>query len=220
MLRLRNISLMTFVLLLALSCSKQEQLEKPQLAADEIELRGKAVSQTTQVINAVTGEVAGEARLVRNDNGITMQFEANDLIPSHTYTIWWVVWNKPENCAGSPCADTDFALPVEVEVLYAAGHVVGGSGKGKFTGHLKVGDDSESINALFGLPPAGGLQDAKAAEIHLVLRSHGPKIPGLVNEQISSYEGGCTTNFPPFTAIPAEEGECGDFEFAIFLPVS
>ena len=54
----------------------------------------------------------------------------------------------------------------------------------------------------------------------MVLRSHGPAIPGEVNEQISGYLGGCTTFFPPFTEIPDEVGECGDFEFAIHSPVN
>lgn len=38
-------------------------------------------------------------------------------------------------------------------------------------------------------------------------RSHGPKIPGQVNEQINSYEGGCVVNFAPFSEIPDEAGE-------------
>ncbi|MGM0458521.1 MAG: hypothetical protein ACQERO_04185, partial [Bacteroidota bacterium] len=72
---------------------------------------------------------------------------------------------------------------------------------------------------LFGLPSFGGLQDADAAEIHAVLRSHGPKVPGLVNEQINSYKGGCEVNFPAFTEIPDEVGECGDIIAAIHAPL-
>ena len=54
----------------------------------------------------------------------------------------------------------------------------------------------------------------------MVLRSHGPAVPGIIKEQIGSYEGGCTTNFPAFTEIPDEVGECGDYEVAIFSPVN
>ena len=106
--------------------------------------------------------------------------------------------------------------------LYAAGHVVGKSGVGNFSGRLNAGDDSKSINVLIGFPAAGGLQSGNtySAEVWLVLRSHGPAIPGEVNEQISGYFGGCTTYFDSFTEIPDEVGECGDFEFAIHSPVN
>ncbi len=65
------------------------------------------------------------------------------------------------------------------------------------------------------MPSFGGLQDARQAEIHLVLRSHGPKIPGQINAQISSFQGGCTTNLPPFTEVPDEIGECADIHASI-----
>ena len=51
----------------------------------------------------------------------------------------------------------------------------------------KENDDSGSINvSFFGLPEYGGLQNALTAEIHPVLRSHGPAIPGMVAEQIGN----------------------------------
>ena len=93
--------------------------------------------------------------------------------------------------------ESDFtnALNVEVQLLYATGHISENNGKGNFSAHLKENDDSGSVHELFELPNFGGLQDAHSAEIHAVLRSHGPKIPGQVGEQINSYEGGCVVNF-------------------------
>lgn len=174
------------------------------------------------IIDAVNGiPDAGVATLKRGNGKISMNFKVEGLTSGYAYTIWWVIWNNPGDC-GIPnqCADTDFAVAddVQVEVLYAAGHVVGKSGKGNFSGSLSENDDDGSINDLFGLPGYGGLQDSKNAEVHLVLRSHGPAIPGEVNEQINSYPGGCDFDFPPFTGIPDEEGECGDYMFAIFSP--
>lgn len=176
---------------------------------------------STDVLDAITGEVLGESNLYRNGNGLTINFKTTGLMPGHAYTLWWVVWNKPENCeTPGACVESDFAnaLNVEVQLLYATGSVAGNNGKGNFSAHLKENDDSGSIHELFGLPNLGGLQDAQKAEIHAVLRSHGPKIPGQVSDQINSYEGGCVVNFPAFTEIPVEEGECGDIIVAIHAP--
>lgn len=190
-----------------------------QLATADAKINTKS---TAEIFNLVTDEMIGESTLHRNGNGLTINFKTSGLMPGHAYTLWWVVWNKPENCeTPGECVESDFdnALQVEVQLRYAAGSVAGNNGKGNFSAHLKENDDSGSIHELFGLPSFGGLQDADAAEIHAVLRSHGPKIPGQVNEQINSYEGGCVVNFPPFTEIPDESGECGDIIAAIHAPL-
>jgi hypothetical protein len=189
--------------------------------------KSKTNKSTVDVINPILGIVTGTSTLHRNSSGITVNYKTTGLTPGYAYTIWWVIWNNPQECAvPGACNDSDFATPelVGVDVLYAAGHVVDDSGVGNFSGRLNVDDDSKSINDLFGLPPAGGLQSGNtySAEVHLVLRSHGPAIPGEVNEQISGYLGGCSDPFAiaPFTEIPDEVGECGDIEFAIHSPVN
>ena len=216
-------------LMMAISCTREDTLvSSPDNADDPLNdvesisnARAAASGVSVPVFNAVMGGEAGTATLKKNDKGFTVKFEVSDLIHGHTYTLWCVAWNKPGECSTpNQCSDGDFANAdlVEVEVMYIAGHLVGKSGKGNFSGHLNEGDDSGSTNAFFGLPGFGGLQDVDLAELHFVLRSHGPAIPGLVNEQINSYEGGCTTFFAPFTQIPMHEGECGDFLFSIFPP--
>jgi len=180
--------------------------------------------QTVDIFDVVNGVVEGTSTLHRNNNGITVNFKATGLLPDHAFTIWWVIWNNPEECAiPGACSDGDFGNPdVQVEVMYANGHVVGNNGKGNFGAHLNENDASGTINPLFGLPSYGGLADAQKAEVHMVLRSHGPKIPGIVNEQIGSYLGGCPQafpyGFPPFTEIPDEAGECGDIYASIHQP--
>ncbi|MDZ7660375.1 hypothetical protein [Fodinibius sp.] len=196
-----------------------------ELAIAELQLDAAAkvnTKSTADIFNFVTGDLIGKSTLHRNGNGITVNFKTTGLMPGHAYTLWWVVWNKPENCATpGACVESDFAnaLNVEVQLLYATGSIAGNNGKGNFSAHLKENDDSGSVHEIFGLPNFGGLQDAHAAEIHAVLRSHGPKIPGQVGEQINSYEGGCVVNFPAFTEIPDEAGECGDIIAAIHGPL-
>jgi hypothetical protein len=108
-------------------------------------------------------EVPGaSSKLTRNANGITMNFKTKNLIPGNAYTVWFVIFGDDP---GPP-----------VLVTYAAGHVVGGSGNGNFSGHLSVGD-------IFNNP--------LTAEVHLALRSHGPVQPEMMPEQIQTIDGGC-----------------------------
>ncbi|MEN8789709.1 MAG: hypothetical protein ABF293_11520 [Flavobacteriaceae bacterium] len=183
--------------------------------------------QTVVIFDVVNGVLAGTSTLHRNNNGITANFKATGLIPGHAYTVWWVIWNNPEECEGGVGAcgsDADFienADAIKIEIMYATGHVAGNSGTGNFGAHLNENDDSGSINDLQFLPAYGGLLDSQKAEVHLVLRSHGPAVPGIVNEQIGSYLGGCPTDFPygfVFTEIPDEVGECGDIYASIHPP--
>jgi len=211
------------LVLVAISCNKEPLIEPLNDSLSSINFAKSTNKSTVDVINPILSEVTGSSTLHRNDKGITVNYKTTGLTPGYAYTLWWVIWNNPQECnIPGACSDPDFAIAdlVGVDVLFAAGHVVGNSGKGNFSGRLNADDDSGSINALFGLPPAGGLQNGKthSAEVHLVLRSHGPAIPGMVNVQINSYGGGCIDFFAPFAEIPDELGECGDIEFAIHPP--
>lgn len=212
---MKTIMKLLFVLLLFVGASCSDEPDEAEFTTVNASANTKS---STAVFNTITGDIIGTSILHRNSNGVTVNFKTTDLMPGHAYTLWWVVWNKPENCiVPGECTEADFAnaLDVEVQLLYAAGNVAGNNGKGNFSAHLNENDDTGSIHELFGLPNFGGLQNAETAEIHAVLRSHGPKIPGQVSEQISSYEGGCTVFLPPFTQIPVEEGECGDIIAAL-----
>lgn len=241
-------------LLITVACNKAEEEINPDPSAEELEsfelefgakefeakeLEAKASETSAKsgrfyftitredAFNPILGEVSGKSTLIRGRRGVWARYKAKKLIPGHAYTLWWVIWNKPENCVTpNQCNDGDFpnAGNVEVELLYASGTVARRSGKATFYGRLRAGNDSGSINDLFGLPSFGGLQKGNTfdSEVHLVIRSHGPAIPGQVYDQISSYEGGCLDplGIPPFTKIPDEIGECADIEFSIHAPVN
>ena len=36
--------------------------------------------------------------LHRDKNGLTANFKTKELITGNAYTLWWVIWNNPENC--------------------------------------------------------------------------------------------------------------------------
>jgi hypothetical protein len=136
--------------------------------------------------------------LVRNDNGVAMTLHTSGLAPGSATTVWWVVFNNPELCThgelGLRCGEGD--LPpfggdpaVQASVLWATGHVIGGDGVGGFGAYLGEGD---TTGAMFG----PGLIDARRADVHLIVRTHGDAIPGLIDEQISTFNGGCNPGEP------------------------
>ena len=196
------------------------------------EVSAKVMVDAQSLVSPSEGLIeVGTSYLKRNGNGLTAKVVCDGLIPGHTYTLWWVIWNNPGECndgAGGPCGLPDFAKAdlVQVELLYASGVVAGKSGKATFSAHLKEGDNDGSVNDLFELPSYGGLQEGNkmGAEVHMVIRSHGPGIPGEIGKQITTYLGGCDPEaglgFEPFTQIPMNPGECGDIFAAIHLPVS
>lgn len=130
-------------------------------------------------------EVAGaSSKIVRNDNGVTVSVKTT--VNPGTYTMWMVLWNE-----GDPMMDD----PPDC-VLFTTGHVVGNNGTLNYSGHRRVYDSSGSIveEGVPGPPCADGLTNPQGAEVHLVIRSHGPKLPGLVKQQIGSFNGGCDIN--------------------------
>jgi len=194
----------------------------PNSCSDDDNNNGfKSTTSTVDILDLSFTNVMGKSTLVRNEDNIKVTFKTSDLTPGYVYTIWWVIWNKPENCTvPGACSDADFAIAdlVEVEVLAGSGLEADATGAATFTATLNANDITGSYNVPFGLPAAGGLQDTQHAEVHIVLRSHGPKIPGQFNEQLTTYEGGCTTFFDPFTEVPDAEGECGDIQAAVHPP--
>lgn len=161
------------------------------------------------------GQVApGEAAIVRQPSGISFTYATEGFQPGHAHTIWFVAFNAPENCvfgmAGiSGCGVPDLFRPVtEPTAVWGAGNVVGGSGKANFGGRVAVGDTS-GCDTLGRLPCGGGLTNPDGAEIHLVPRTHGPAIPGLVSAQIHSFNRGCEAGEP-------NVGMCRNLQFAVF----
>lgn len=145
----------------------------------------------------------GSAELIRWDDRIQVHISATGSQPGAPYTMWWVIFNDPEGCEGGCGLDDVLASPRRggVSQVWAAGHVVSQSGKANFTSVLRQGDVPEPGPGSFG----DGLVDVMGAEIHVVTRSHTDQIPGLVDDAIHSFNGGC----PP----------CGNTQMAKFPPL-
>jgi hypothetical protein len=163
------------------------------------------------------------SQLVRHEGGVSMTFQTHGLAGGDAYTVWWVIFNDPSQCSAPGCDEDDlFVNPADpsqgidpngvgVWVGYAAGHVVGDSGRASFAAGLSAGDTSGTL-----LGTSAGLDDPFAAEVHLVLRRHGPALTGqALVEQITTFGGGCST----MTGGTDPAGfDCYDPQAAMHLP--
>ena len=148
---------------------------------------------------------SGDATLVRNPRGVELNLTSSSLEPNAIYTFWWVIFNKPNKCATSPCAGSDLGNPaVKGVVRWGGAFTTDSGGIGSGTAHLGVGDISGDTSPGF-TGSTVGLKNGITAEIHVVTRTHGSQL-GSGYDQLFSYEGGCGVNM------------CMDDQFAVFVP--
>ena len=189
------------------------------------------------------GHDAGNARIVRTNKGISGNIKVhlgNDegSAKGLAVTLWLIIFNNPDECVEGPgmCgADgvTDFTNPdVMPDAVYGGGNIVGASERARIGFHYKAGENTGSIADLFGMPvddndDSFGLIYPRDAEVHYVLRFHGPLNPEEMPAQIQSYGGGCDVgnNYPYGFLPPASSaelqlglGDCQDVIFAINPP--
>ena len=153
------------IIMVLFSCSNEPIIETFNDSQD-IDILSRAKQTPVSVWERPDGPPDGEwleiegasSTLHRSKNGITVNFKTNGLIPNNAYTVWWVVFDNPGTPPGPP-----------TQVSYATGHITGKSGIGNFTAHLKTGS---------------GFNNPLTAEVHVVLRSHGQAVPGLIPNQI------------------------------------
>ena len=109
---------------------------------------GTAAAQTDTVPvrwfadGSVTG---GMSHLTRNAGMVVLTMEVAGLVPGDAFTVWWVVFNAPENCASTPCTDAEFAdvTNAQIAVGNATGNVVKSDGTMEFGAVLRAGADAK-----------------------------------------------------------------------------
>jgi hypothetical protein len=137
-----------------------------------------------------TTPTPGGATLYRGKQSLEARVAAGGLQPHTTYTVWWVIFNNPGACVGG-CGLDDLSRPdVRASVLYAAGFVTGSGDTGNVDAHLSAGTLPAGTDVQLGT----GLEDGAGyrAVVHVILRTHGATIPGIVEQQIGSFGGGCS----------------------------
>ena len=195
-----SLKLISLLIIMALfSCSKEPIIES-EMSEQSAAIKGAASKSTVHVSEKPGGYPDGEfieiedasSTIHRNKNGITVNLKTNGLIPGNAYTMWFVVVGET---SGPP-----------ISSALGAGHIIGGSGKGNFSGHYSVGDNFD---------------DPLTAEVHVVIRSHGAAQPGMIPSQIQTLLGGCidSLTFPqgPGRIWPDSDvvGYCANVQLAI-----
>ncbi len=127
-----------------------------------------SVRTTSDVISFADGTVKGSSTLIRTDNGISVHLTTSGL-QQGAYSVWWVVIEEGAFKVGN-----------------ATGRVVGPEGTATFAAHLNEGETLVGHPTLSG----GSLQDARQAEIRVVIRFHGPADLGRIFEQTHTFEPG------------------------------
>lgn len=168
----------------------------------------------------------GVSMLTRTDDAVRYSYVTSEFEPREAITIWWIVFNNPQGCS-DPCSpddifiDGDASLGFDLDAV-AASDAVGGYSTGKVTNNHgwvlmtdRLGEGAVGDEIIVGEGPI--LKNARTAEVHLVARTHGPAIPGQIQEQLGSYGGGCETFFLPGT-YPVGVGGCSDVQSSIHLP--
>ena len=174
-----------------------------------------ATFQASNMIDFATGvDVAGAGTLLRDETSVELRAEFSGLDASAAYTLWWIIFNNPEECTTgaapalcgegdlNPDRDGEGVNPVDRGVRNASGFISSAGGTVNTRSKLKEG--------AFPTGPAvagfGQLNDSVGAEIHIVVQTHGSPMVGMVDQQMTIPGAGCNT-------------VCADQFAIIFLPV-
>jgi hypothetical protein len=170
--------------------------------------------------------------LDRTDRGITTKVRTR-VRPGHAHTLWYVIFNAPENCSDGVCGDDDIFIDpsdhsagfnaaqiaaTRASVVWgSAGAVANPAGRLKLDGALgtdEVPDGPGQVvigrgedGALVPLGVTTGLEDPHSAVIIIVLQDHGTAHadPELLERQLTSFQGACNPT-------------CEDVQIAVHVP--
>ena len=179
-----------------------------------------------RLVDSFDEHPVGYSKLYRVSGGVYYKIYGKELPPGHALTVWFAIFNYPEKCASSPCTFDDALNPETGFSLINAGGRVVNQERGCLWGYVERGQNKYNSAIPFfqslGIPVGEDQGHIRplTAEYHLHIRSHGPAVDELLEEQLSYYEGGCV-NFVDFNDPPEyadEVGDCSDFQHVFHLP--
>lgn len=182
------------------------------LQADD-QLSNNEVITTTNMLDITSKPWTthlGASFLKRNKKGIQLEGYTTGLNPGSAHSIWWVIYNEPSNCVDGggnfnevgcnidEVVNQDLAKKVGTSLMWAGGFISDSNGSAFFRAELMK-------NQKLGEVMLGdGLKRPMNAEIHFLIREHGPLQTGMVDKQISTFGGGCGED-----AYPCKEVQRG-----------
>lgn len=143
--------------------------------------------------------VATAGVLVRSESEVEARLAMSGLQPNGAYTIWWMIFNRPQNCDGE-CGPEDLTdaagSPDPAKIRRIGGTVFNG------TGFITANDGTANVTVLLKdgpLPIGNGVAvpavdgylwrgNGLNAYIWTIIRAHGPAEAGRMAEQISTVE--------------------------------
>ena len=146
---------------------------------------------SSDLIWIANGELVkrGSSTVTLDGAGASLVLQTAGLEPGHVYTVWWMIFNKPQHCSATPCLPDDLFNPaVEASLLYATGEIADSWGQADFSAHLPRGVEPNG-QVLFGPALA-----ARFPEIQVVVRTHGSAeafTPEELEQALMTFEGGC-----------------------------
>jgi hypothetical protein len=172
----------------------------------------------------------GFSMLTRDGDSIATKIRTS-ATPGHAVTVWYVVFNNPDACLDGACSAYDLFVDGDMangfnhtqidatraSVVYGGdGDVVNPGGRLALDAALSVGEvPTGSVPIAIGDPadgalvpgPVTGLEDARTAEIHVVLQDHGEAHTdqALLESQLTGFMTECNP-------------DCVDVQFAVHLP--
>jgi hypothetical protein len=141
------------------------------------------------------------SQLTRTSTGLSTTTVGTGLTAGHVYTLWWIIYDHPNQCAATPCTVADIGnAAVGASVLAATGRIADASGVVTFVAHVSSGAPEGEV--LVG----SGVFNTARADVQVVVRDHGPASanPAFLQQQLTQYFG-CN-------------GNCEDPQMAIHLP--
>lgn len=163
----------------------------------------------------------GQSMLARTRGGVALTINAAGLEPQAAYTVWWVIWNKPEKCLTRfDCVPADLGIDGNV-VFYADGRVTDEFGQATFLASLAYGKGSEGLEPDQVMLP--GTLATRRAQVSAIVRTHQDAADlrenGDLQDAVSSLIGGCADD--PRTPTPDDgpgEADCEDQFIAVHRP--
>lgn len=192
--------------LMALPEVEEAQAEAEQAEAQQEEMEMETIDEAT-------------ATLLSTERGLFVDVDTRDLTEDNVYTLWIVTVNEPENCQETPCSMEDIMErneEAQIDVGYVGGAIAREDGSGSLSGYQPTGELTQAWYDA-------GLEDPMQAEVHLIVRDHGPVVEDLAETMINTFRGGCSDESLPeeLPETAREDGEagpntCQDVQVAIF----